>query len=271
MFVVLKCYNQSYNESPLNQDSLLAFGPPPFLTSKMADSKSNSKSNRKSTRAGKKNRAKHEPRRLSGSVANPILTVRHLPLFGLRTRKRLQYFEAINVTGSASSLVSQVFTGNGAYDPNITGTGHQPMGFDQMMVFFNHYTVLASRIRVVFQNNSAFTTHVGLMVSGSSAVDTNYQVNVENGEMIYTILTPSGIDGSIATLRTSVNTASFQGVQDAMDVTDLSGDVASNPAELNYYHLLIWNPVSASVPVVYCDTYIEYDVMFHEPRKATIS
>lgn len=208
---------------------------------------------------------------MSGSVANPILTVRRIPLFGLRTRRRLQYFQRVALTGTASAVTAYVFSANGPYDPDITGTGLQPVGFDQLMVFYNHYTVINSRIRVVFQNTGTVDTHVSVSVSGTSSVTTDEAVLVANGEIIYTVVTPTGIAGSIATLRCSTNAAKFQGIDDVMDDPNMRGDSASNPVEQLYYHCSLWNPASATVPTVLLDAYIEYDVIFHEPRKAALS
>lgn len=145
------------------------------------------------------------------------------------------------------------------------------MGFDQMMVFYNHYTVINSKIRCVYQNTGTVDCHVGLSISGSSTPITDYLQLIENGELVYTVVTPSGIAGSIATLRHSVNAAAFQGLQQVMDDPDMRGDSASNPAEQMYYHLSFWNPVNATVPSVLLDVYIEYDVTFHEPRKGSTS
>lgn len=212
-----------------------------------------------------------QPQRLSGSVANPILTVRQIPLFGLRTRKRLQYFDSVLFTGSASIATSYIVSANGCYDPDITGTGHQPIGFDQMMVYYNHYTALGCRVRAVFQNTGTVSTHVGLSVTGSTTNISDSRQLVENGEMIYTVVTPSGVAGSMATLRTSANIASFQGVQQPLDDPNLRGDAASNPTEQTYFAFHVWNPVNATVPSVLIDFYLEYDVMFQEPRKASLS
>lgn len=216
-------------------------------------------------------RGERQPNRLSGSVANPILIVRHAPLFGLRTKKRLQYFQRVSLTGSVSAVYSYVLSANGPYDPDITGTGLQPVGFDQIMQFYNHYTVIRSRLRVVFQNTGTVDAHVAISISGSSTPTTDEAVLIANGEMVYTVITPSGIAGSVATLRTSTNAAAFQGIDNVMDDPNMRGDIASNPTEQLYYHCSIWNPASATVPTVILDAYLEYETIFHEPRKSALS
>lgn len=50
----------------------------------------------------------------------------------------------VNVAGSGSLIFSM----NSLFDPDVTGVGHQPLGFDEWGAFYSHYEVLASRIRI---------------------------------------------------------------------------------------------------------------------------
>jgi len=43
-----------------------------------------------------------------------------------------------------------VFRASDLYDPDLTATGHQPSGFDQLMQFYNHFVVLGSKINMTF-------------------------------------------------------------------------------------------------------------------------
>jgi len=206
-------------------------------------------------------------------TANISAAFRTLPLFGLRTRRKLPYYEAISVTGPANSSQcgNYIFSANGLFDPNVTGAGHQPMGFDQMMIFYNHYTVIGARATFVVQAQNTIATYVALMVSGSTTVSTDYQVNIENGQMVYTILEAQAIQGGVARLTTSVKTADFQGIDDVMDDPDMRGDNASNPSEQQYFIFTLWNPASAVAASCILNAHIEYDVIFHEPKKGTLA
>jgi len=213
-----------------------------------------------------------QPGRLSGAVANPVTVFRGLNLFGLRTRKVLRYQESVPLTGSGLNLSNSfVFSANGAFDPNISGTGHQPMGFDQMMVFYNHYTVVRARITAAFENTTANPCRVGLTRSANTTVITNYNNLIENGSIVVASLTPVGVFGSTAVLRANHSPGAFQGLDDVLDDPDMRGDAASNPTEQSYFHLYVWDPFAAAAPVVLIDVTIDYTIVFHEPRKATSS
>jgi len=74
-------------------------------------------------------------------------------LFPPKFKKRLVYSEtSLTVASTSGSSNSYFFSANGLFDPNTTGTGHQPMGFDQMMLMYEQYTVFASKITVEFIN-----------------------------------------------------------------------------------------------------------------------
>jgi len=198
---------------------------------------------------------------------------RDLPLFPEKKRARLKYYDEVSFTGSASNLVAAyVLSANGIFDCDVTGTGHQPTGFDQMMTFYNHYTVLRSRIQVVFNNTLVSTPiRAGLLVSGSTTVTTDYRAVVENGAAEFCQLSPSGVSGFGCTLKANVDAGRFQAVDDVMDDPNMRGDAASNPTEQAYYHLMIWNTQTTTAPTAILAFMVEYDVVFHEPRKAAIS
>lgn len=199
-------------------------------------------------------------------------SIRSMPFFGYKVRKLLNYYSSGTVTSGAGTASSYVFAANGMFDPDITSTGGQPMSFDQAMAFFNHYTVHNSRIRVTFMSNSSvLRISVGLFVSGSPVATTNIEQLLENGDGAFQVLEYAGAYGGTATFSRKLNVGKFQSVRDVMDDPNMRGDATSNPAELAYYHLIVYNP--ASVATVTCDfqALIEYDATFHEPRKGSLS
>ncbi len=185
----------------------------------------------------------------------------------------LRYQEGVAFTGSVGAVNAYVFSANGCYDPNITGTGHQPMGFDQMMTIYDHYTVLNAFCRLqVWNTHGTQVCKVGLMVDGdATGWSTNYQTNIESGQITYATLSPNGLANSMCELAQRVNIAAQNGLQDPLDSHDMRGDVANNPAEQTYFIITLWNPQTATAPTIYFDVIIEYDVVFTEPRLGTQS
>ena len=62
----------------------------------------------------------------------------------------LRYQETLSLSSSSGALFGYVYNLNGLYDPNHTGTGHQPLYFDQLMTIYNHYIVIGAKITVKF-------------------------------------------------------------------------------------------------------------------------
>lgn len=66
-----------------------------------------------------------------------------------------------SVQSSTGVMANYVFSCNGMYDPDITGTGGQPLYFDQMTAIYNHYTVIGSKVTIKVLNASPSTGIIG--------------------------------------------------------------------------------------------------------------
>jgi hypothetical protein len=227
----------------------------------------------KRNRRGKKNGARQAAQGPSmARVQVGGVVARNLPLFGYRTRRIIPYFANVTFNTGTSVANAYVFSGNGCFDPDVTGTGGQPMGFDQMMTFYNHYTVINAKIVVELSSSSTtLYTVAGLLVSGSSTVTTSVEQLMENGDCAFVTLGFAGQQGSTAKFERRVSAAKFQGIDDVMDDPNMRGDSASNPTEQFYFHVFAYALGSSSTLGVYAQARIEYDVMFHEPRKGSLS
>lgn len=125
------------------------------------------RSRKKSTRTRARRKLRYAPTRARGrytGVPSGIPRVR---------RTRMRYCDSMVLTSTTGSLASYVFCANGMFDPNITGVGHQPMGYDQMSGSFNHYCVSGAKITVT--QNSANSgagnpTIMGVYLTDSTSV-----------------------------------------------------------------------------------------------------
>ncbi len=61
---------------------------------------------------------------------------------------RLRYVSEVNLNPISNSIAAYYFRANSLFDPDFTSTGHQPMGFDQIALGYDHYTVTGSKITI---------------------------------------------------------------------------------------------------------------------------
>lgn len=107
----------------------------------------------KRRRSNYKRRSFYRPRtgRRTGRSTTMSVKARQWPLITPPTISRcLQYGEnAISRTiASAAYSTGYIYRGNDCYDPNYSGTGHQPVGFDELMNMYDTFTVVGSKITV---------------------------------------------------------------------------------------------------------------------------
>lgn len=192
-----------------------------------------------------------------------------VPLFNARSKhKMLPYYSNNSLSVPNTGLaVSYVYSANGLYDPDISGVGHQPGGFDQMMVFYEHYTVFTARIIVTFRNYSTNQSPVVFIAARADTTNIPDPIAVmEAGNTVSTQLMPANITGSLKELKMVVRVAAFLGFDDLMDSNVARGDISSNPSEGVFFHVgAYYNEASAAGSVTY-QTRIEYDAVFSENR-----
>lgn len=89
-------------------------------------------------------------RRRKRNLRRKRKAISRMPLNGFPTTKRarLRYCETIWLDSGAGSLAYHNFGANCLFDPNITGIGHQPRGFDQWMAQYNKAYVVGSKISI---------------------------------------------------------------------------------------------------------------------------
>lgn len=237
-----------------------------FLPSKSAKQH---KQKRKGRRSGRS--AKTQSRGIPQVISN---------LAGLRTvykkkmRVTLAYVEpTVTVTSGAGPSVAgaYVFSANGLFDPNITGAGHQPLGFDQMMLAYNHYTVHSATINVFWVNGSASQTFVSVSRNADTATVTDVTKLLENGDVAFQILPINTVQNEFFKQSMTIDIARYEGVDDVLDDSDLRGSISANPVEQAYFHLSAWDPYSAAVRTANCTVELTYDVTFTEPKLLPLS
>jgi hypothetical protein len=152
---------------------------------------------------------------------------------------RLALLSAIGV------YVEHNFTGNGLFDPDVTGTGTQPTGFDQWMAFFQRYRVIASHFRARVINPTAATNAAAM--ADISIVPTNTTTAFANSDIAGSqpyarrnLVNEIGMGpNGPARLEASMETDLILGTsRDAViSEENYSGTASANPSNLWYWRL----------------------------------
>lgn len=68
---------------------------------------------------------------------------------------KMRYVEASKLITTGSAATGYTWSLNNIFDPDVSGVGHQPMGYDQLTVFYNHWRVTGCKYKVTFHSTSA--------------------------------------------------------------------------------------------------------------------
>lgn len=202
-----------------------------------------------------------------GKLSGTSVVSSFIPIFPTKTTRWLRYCTDFSLSSSLGVMQTHVFSANGLYDPDTTSTGHQPLGFDEMMRHYEHYHVLLCRWRVVFRNTGNDGGYCGARVDADSTPLSVYTDALENGRMVSDVLDKAGTTLSWKELRGDVNVVKVAGLTRANFLADgnLRGTVTSNPAEQTYLHFSVWNPFGTNVTCQGSIT-LEFLACFTEPR-----
>lgn len=180
---------------------------------------------------------------------------------------RLKYCDLIGLDPAASWIASQyTFSANGLYDPDITGTGHQPMGFDQWTALYNKYTVIGSKITVkpAFNNSPESGSYVcGLTVEGLVPTAASITKLMET------------FPGRMKTVQSGIQIPTFVGkfkphywYPNRKLLTDdlLAGTASANPSDQVYYNIYAYYVDQATnATEIKLIVTIDYLVVFTDP------
>jgi len=218
-------------------------------------------------------------RRYTKPIPKPRFDPFKLPLGGMPDKKmvRLRYAEEVALNGLTQGPIAHTFSANGAYDPNITGTGHQPNGFDQMMQFYNHHQVIKSKIFCKFPASTTgnvipaymdvFLTDSGSRTISMSTID--FLEHSQGTGRGWQIGTERNYIGQQSGITKYFDSAKF--FDRPRNDSSLLGSIGSNPAEQAYFEVAV-APIAGNNPDnVVLLVIIDYIVMFTEPKQQLMS
>lgn len=176
-------------------------------------------------------------------------------------------------------FASYVFRGNSLFDPDFTGTGHQPYGFDQWNNFYERYTVVGCSIRVQAFTNTSVPANAGSITLLPSASDTPPSASMQtyNEDPRYrtrmATVTDSGGGRTFNSIKGYSKTSTVFGIpKSQINTEDFSADFTAGPAREWYWHILYSAMSGGVTPIPMLRVSITYYVMFDQIKPAlTIS
>lgn len=225
-----------------------------------------------------KKKTQHKPRRYRKK--RNFNYIRDLPS-SKGTITTLKYCDAIylpttNVQGTVNYFS---FNSNGAYLPRETDpsaasfpqTHGQPYGFDQWMPFYNHFTVLSSKIKVTAINSSAdacmlFLSKNNETTSPNPLILDDPTLLIERGSK-YTPL-PEDVGRSLTAYWSAKKDLN---VADPVGHSVLKGSLISNPTEKSYFTIGVTNYSNSTVRYIQLICEIHFRIAFSEPKKLPAS
>lgn len=220
----------------------------------------------KRTYAAKKSRKTASPyRSFLPRSANSVVAVPRPRSFPAYTDTCLRYVDQISLNATAGLTDNWLFSANGLFDPNVTGVGHQPMGFDEWAAIYSKYRVLKSKLTITFIPYPVTTIDgqsvAGVRTQNSNSLVTNLQRNMEQPNSFYTFL---GGDLGAKTLTCFWN---INQLASMTDEASLSSDTTANPVQDEYFSVYTGHVDSTTDPGnVKAIVKIEYTVRFFDTR-----
>ncbi len=211
------------------------------------------------------------PRPLPGMGNQVVQVQRGTMPFAENYRVRLRYCDRVQLTtaGSVNTATTYSFRLGSLFDPDYTGTGHQPYQYDQLTTVYNKYVVEKVDFRVRFRQ-VASSPITSLWCGYSLLTDTNANASA-NGDTLNEIRERS--TALVAPLAAVNNKANFQtwsgsvvlrqlfGVTEMQyygDQEDFAAIYNANPSRQCFLELCLMDPDSGSSTTVEADVELVY-------------
>lgn len=170
----------------------------------------------------------------------------------------------VSTSGGNSTYIYRM---NGAFDPDLTGIGHQPMFWDNFSAVYQNYRVLGSRITIewapaLYNDDSTGPWHVGIVGNpSSSSLGSDFESRAEQNQSISDVLTSR--DGT-RTLSMTYSPMTSLGRPPGDDT--VGALVTTIPTQQYFAHVWMRDIKGPASSTVYHKAMIEYTVEFFAPQ-----
>ncbi len=181
--------------------------------------------------------------------------------------RKLRYATHVVFNPAAGAAQNIFIKANGLFDPEVAVGGHQPLGFDQYMLFYDHFRVDSSHITCYFQPTTANVVSqsiCAISLDDDTVANTSSVNMIEQGLATWKIGNV-GAGNEIVTLRKSFNLKKFFRNQSSAFTT--VGNAFTDPSELANFNISV-GPMDgvSDVEETKCFIVVDYIVTFSERK-----
>lgn len=193
-----------------------------------------------------------------------------------KTFKRvLPYYDSgYSINPAIGTTGAHTFRANSMYDFDGSGGGHQPLGFDQLMLMYEHFTVIGFQCKIdIRSKDNTYNQIVGAYLSSDPFPETDIRKILENGDTVWQIIGPSGSGiESVCSLTLKCNIEKFLGITAIMSDDSMRGSASADPTNGVYLHVIACPfDQSSDVAGIEFGMYANFVGVFTEPKELDLS
>lgn len=189
-------------------------------------------------------------------------------------RVKLPFTQTLTPGTASGGLYVYQYRGNSAFDPDYTGVGLQPNGYDQWSQFYNEYVVLGSEITVEFIAAGAYVSELVVVPAFNSGSPANTK-EAAGWRYAKTFTNLTGSNAAYKKVTCGMSTAQMCGVPPESVVYDseYSATTASSPGNNStwYWDIFVQNVSNSTSLSDVLRVTLTFDIKFTSPSQQAFS
>lgn len=190
-------------------------------------------------------------------------------------RTKLRYAARVVMASAAGVYVSQIFSHNSLFDPDVSGGAVQPEGFDQWATLYEEYRVYKCTCKVTFTSvgTTAATSSFRAALVASDTATAESSVDDAAGSPYAKSTYSMGTTNAPRVLTKTITVSTIRGVPEdsVMEEDNYSASTLVSPTERTYWQVYI-QPIDLTSSInVFAYVEITYYCDFFTRRQLGVS
>lgn len=187
---------------------------------------------------------------------------------------KFRYSVTKTIDPTLGSSASKTFRANSLHDPDVEVGGTYPMGYRQLLDYYNAYMVIGSKITVKFcstDNTNKTPTVMGILVADQTSLPTtaaNMLLENKNNKTKIQVAQQQSYTGGPTTVHNNWSMKKWFGIKNPLDNTYGYGAQAGSNATHEAYYIVYEGDLTGGVDLsqTYMVVTIDYIAYLYEPK-----